>query len=124
MSETSQPELPPPLQPSSPTPPPAARARRFTFGEAWPFYAAALLVAGTLLVVFLLLHPRRGGDAGADAGTPATVTVEEVALQREASPRGAAIATLVRGKRVRVRAEADRWVAAEADGATGFLPAE
>jgi len=130
MSDSTEPELPPPLPtlPSPPPPPPSAPAahgpRRFTFGEAWPFYAAGLLVAGTLLAVYVLLHPRHGGDAAADAGAPATVTAEEASLQREPSPKGAPIATLAQGKRVRVRAEAARWVAVEADGASGFLPAE
>lgn len=103
---------------------PAPGPRRFAFGQAWPFYAAGLLVAATLSAVFALLHPRHTGASAGDGGAPATVTVEEAALRRDPSPKGAVIATLAQGKGVRVGAEAARWVEAEADGSKGFLPAE
>jgi TonB family protein len=102
---------------------PAPGPGRSAFGEAWPLYAAGALVAGTLLSVFVLLHPRHAG-AAADEGAAATVTAEEAALRSEPSPLGPAIATFAQGKRVRVRAEAARWVEVEADGGKGFLPAE
>jgi TonB family protein len=121
MSDTPEPPLPSPLPSVAP---PAPGPRRFSYGEAWPFYAAGALVAGTLLAVFVFLHPRRAGAGAGDEGAPATVTAEEATLQREASAKGAALATLAQGKRVRVGVEAARWVAVEADGQKGFVPAD
>jgi TonB family protein len=116
MSETSEPPFLPP--------PPPPEPRRSPLGDAWPFYAAGVLVAATLLAVYVMLHPRHSGVADADAGTPATVTAEEALLQREPSPKGPPLATLAQGKRVRVQAESARWVEVEADGVRGFLPAD
>jgi TonB family protein len=108
---------------SATEPPPGPR--RPSFGEVWPFYAGGALVLATLVAVFVLLHPRRGSSAGGgEEGSPATVTVEEAALRREASAKGAPIATLAQGARVRVRAEAVRWVEAETDAGHGYLPAD
>ncbi|HWZ84975.1 MAG TPA: hypothetical protein VN032_02170, partial [Thermoanaerobaculia bacterium] len=116
MSETSEAPFLPPPPPSEP--------RRSPLGGAWPFYAAGVLVAATLLAVYVMLHPRHAGASGADAGIPATVTAEEGSLQREPSPKGSPLATLAQGKRVRVLAESARWVEVEADSTRGFLPAD
>ena len=138
MSEAGPPTGPPPEPPPDPEfaapeflppedafdePPPESRLRAW-FGEAWPFLAAGALVVATLMAVFALLHPRHGGVAGADAAAPATVTVEGASLQQEPSPKGAALAVLSAGQRVRVLSETARWVEVEADGRRGFVPAE
>jgi len=138
MSEAGPPSGPPPEPPPDPEYPspeflppdgafeePRPESRwRVWFGGAWPFFAAAALVAATLAAVYVLLHPRHGGPGGGAEGAPATVTVEEVSLQSEASPKAAAIAPLSAGQRVTIQSETARWVEVEADGRRGFLPAE
>lgn len=124
-SAPSGPEFPQPafLAPEpAPADPPSPRWRRLE--RFWPFAAAGVLIAGSLAIVYGLLHPRHAGQNGEGEGTPATVTVDEASLQREPSPKGAALSTLSRGKRVRVQGEAARWVEVEADGRSGFLPAD
>ncbi|HKD16913.1 MAG TPA: TonB family protein [Thermoanaerobaculia bacterium] len=138
MSEAGPPSGPPPEPPPDPEypspeflPPDGAFEEprpeswwRVWFGGAWPFFAAAALVAATLAAVYVLLHPRHGGPGGGAEGAPATVTVEEVSLQSEPSPKAAAIAPLSAGQRVTIQSETARWVEVEADGRRGFLPAE
>jgi len=100
-----------------------AAARGFA-SQAWPFLAAGALVAVTLLSVYVLLHPRHSSAAEIDSGAPGTVTADRVALQAEPNPRGAAVATLDQGEKVRIRAETARWMEVEAGGRKGFLPAD
>lgn len=122
---STEPEFPRPdfLAPDAPAPEASAPRVRWLAG-AWPFAAAGILVVGSLAVVYGLLHPRHSGLTGEGEGTPATVTVDEVPLQREPSPKGEAVSTLSRGKRLHVKAEAARWVEVVADGRSGFLPAD
>jgi TonB family protein len=109
---------------SGPAPLPEAPARRGFASQAWPFLAAGALVAATLLSVYVLLHPRRSAAAEVDEGAPGTVTVEQVSLQPEPNPSGAAITSLDQGQKVRVRGETARWMEVEAGGRRGFLPAD
>jgi TonB family protein len=103
---------------AEPPPPPARR-----FGKGWPFLVAAMLVVGTLIAVYVLLHPR-GSGTSADESIPAVVTAESAVLQKGPSAQGGAVATLTQGQAVRVRAESARWVDVEAGGNRGFLPAD
>ena len=121
----SDPEFPQPdfLAPEPATEEPPPRRARW-LARRWPFAAAGILVAGSLAVVYGLLHARHPGLTGEGQGTPATVTVDEVSLQREPSPKADAVATLSFGTRVHVKAEAARWVEVAADGRSGFLPAD
>jgi TonB family protein len=109
---------------SGAAPSPEAPARRGFASQAWPFLAAGALVAATLLSVYVLLHPRRSAAAEVDAGAPGTVTADQVSLQPDPNPRGAAIASLEQGQKVRVRGETARWMEVEAGGRRGFLPAD
>ena len=102
-------EAPAPFLPAESTPP-APSPRRPHRGGAWPIWAAGALVAATLLAVFSLLHPRHAVPPSGEEGVPATVTAEDLVLQREPSARSAAIATLPQGQRVRVRAETPPWL--------------
>lgn len=115
-------EAPAPFLPAESTPP-APSPRRPHRGGAWPIWAAGALVAATLLAVFSLLHPRHAATPSGEEGVPATVTAEELVLQREPSARSAAIATLPQGQRVRVRAETPPWLEVATDAGSGFLPA-
>lgn len=103
-------------------PRPESRLRAW-LGDAWPFFAAGVLVVATLAAVYVLLHPRHVGPGAAEAA-PATVTVDEASLRSEPTPGAATIAKLSAGQRVKVRSEAARWVEVEADGRRGFLPSE
>ncbi|HTR03071.1 MAG TPA: TonB family protein, partial [Thermoanaerobaculia bacterium] len=131
MSEDEPPEFPLPafLPPESPSsdplapPPPEPKPRRAPFGGAWPFVAVGVLVAGALVAVFALLHPRQRGAAASDEAL-ATVTAETASLRKEPSARGAVVATLTQGQRVHVRAEAAPWVDVASDSGSGFLPAD
>ncbi len=124
-SVSSETEFPPPdfLAPEPETAEPPAPRSRWLEG-AWPFAAAGILVAGSIAIVYGLLHPRNTGPTGVSEGAPATVTVDGASLQREPSTKADAISKLSRGERVRVRTEAARWVEVEADGRSGFLPAD
>lgn len=106
--------------PGAGEPGPAWRSR---LGEGWPLWAAAALVAATLIAVYTLLHPRRPEARLADEGVPAVVSAEEATLQREPSARASAVATLPQGQRVRVRGEATSWLEVSSDAGTGYLPA-
>jgi protein TonB len=138
MSEAGPPAGPPPEPPPDPEypspeflppddafvePRPESRLRAW-FGDAWPFFAAGVLVAATLAAVYVLLHPRRGGAGGGLEEAPATVTMDQASLQSTPAPGGAELATLSAGQRVKIRSEAARWVEVEADGKRGFLPSE
>lgn len=138
MSEAGPPEGPPPEPPPDPEypspeflpaddafaePRPESRLRGW-LGDAWPFFAAGVLVAATLAAVYVFLHPRHGGPGSAAEAAPGTVTVDEVSLQAKPSPEAAALATLSAGQRVKIRSEAARWVEVESDGKRGFLPSE
>ena len=138
MSEPGPPEGPPPEpppEPEYPSPeflppddafdePPCESRLRSWFGEAWPFFAAGMLVVATLAAVYVLLHSRRGGPGNGAEAAPATVTVEDASLQSEPSPKAASLAMLSTGKRLRVLSETARWVEVESDGRRGFLPSE
>lgn len=101
-------------------------ARRRSLRESWPLFAAAAAVLAALAAVFLTLHPRGAGASGTAAeDAPATITVEKVELRREPSPKGAREASLSQGARLRLKAEAGRWLEVETDsGERGYLPAD
>jgi len=104
--------------------PPEPR-RRF-LGQAWPLSAAGLLVAATLVAVFVMLHPRRSGSTGqASEDAPAIVTAERAQLRKDPSSKAAVVAEVSEGARLRVRSEAGGWLEVETDaGARGHLSAE
>jgi protein TonB len=94
-------------------------------GKSWPLFAAALLIAGTLVAVFSLLSPRpAGATAAAAAGTPAFVTLDAVELRREPSATAEALATLGEGDRVEAFATRGTWLEVESGGKRGYLPVD
>lgn len=121
MTEPEPPEAPPETPPG---PSPEPERRPSARGAAWALGAAGALVVAALALVLFLLSPRRAGPSAEGGAAPATVTAEEASLRREASPKAATLATLVQGKRVRVRGESARWVEVETDAGDGFLPAD
>jgi len=91
----------------------------------WPLAAAAVLVLVALAVVYSLLRPRAFASApGEPESSPATVTVDSVALRREPTRDSPAGTSLPQGARVTITGDRGPWVEVEADGAKGFLPAE
>ena len=101
------------------------RRRRRARATSWPFWAAAAAVAATLLFVWSMLHPRRPAvPAALEEGAAAVVTLDRIALRREPSLEAASIATLAAGTRVSTGPDRGRWVRVEADGKTGYLPAD
>jgi periplasmic protein TonB len=102
----------------------APRAPSF-LGKSWPIFAAVLLIAGTLVAVFSLLHPRAAGaTAVAAEGAPAFVTLDAVELRGAPAASAEAIATLGSGDRVEAFGTTGTWVEAEADGKRGYLPVD
>jgi protein TonB len=98
------------------------RRRRATW---WPFWAAAAGVLLALTLVWSMLHPRRAAvPPGLEESAPASVTIDRAVLRREPSFEAAAVATLAAGTRVRTGPDAGRWARVEADGKTGYLPAD
>jgi TonB family protein len=74
-----------------------------------------------------MLHPRApgAGASGDGEGLPATVTVDGAELRREPSPKGARVAALAEGARVRIHTDRGLWIEVETGrGERGFLPAE
>jgi TonB family protein len=74
----------------------------------------------------VMLHPR-GSTAlpGGVENSPATVTVENVNLRRDASPASAVVIALAEGARVRVTADRGRWLEVETDASgRGFVQAD
>jgi protein TonB len=102
-----------------------ARRRRRARVTAWPFLAAAAAVVLTLLFVSSLLHPRRPPvPAALEESAPASVTADRAVLRREPSLESDSVATLAAGTRVKTGPDQGRWVRVEADGKTGYLPAD
>jgi TonB family protein len=91
----------------------------------WPFWAAAAGVAATLLIVWSMLHPRREPvPAALEEGAPASVTLDRTVLRREPSSGSASVATLAAGARITTGPDRGRWVRVDADGKSGYLPAD
>ncbi len=113
------PPIPPPSVPAKAAP----LVRRLR--GLWPFAAACVLVLATLAVVYALLRPRAFVSApGAPESSPATVTMDAVALRSEPARESPTGSTLPQGARVTITSDRGPWVEVEADGARGFLPAE
>ena len=94
-------------------------------GKSWPLFAAALLIAATLVAVFSLLSPRpAGATAAAAAGTPAFVTLDAIELRREPSATAESLATLEEGDRVEAFGARGTWLEVESDGKRGYLPVD
>jgi TonB family protein len=96
------------------------RLRRF-----WPLAAACVLVLVAVVTVYALLRPRPYASApGGPERSPASVTMDSIALRGEPSREGKIEKTLAQNTRVTVTDNRGAWVEVEADGARGFLPAE
>ena len=94
-------------------------------GKSWPIFAAALLIAGTLVAVFSLLSPRpAGATAAAAVGTPAFVTLDAIELRREPSATAESLAKLEEGDRVEAFGTLGTWLEVESDGKRGYLPVD
>ncbi len=121
-AEETAPEFPFP-DPRPPRAPESALVRRLR--GIWPLAAAVALVLVALAVVHSLLRPRAfASSPGEPESSPATVTVDSVAMRREPRREGPAGSTLQQGARVTITGDRGPWVEVEADGARGFLPAE
>lgn len=85
---------------------------------------AGLLLALTALIV--VARPHRGASSSAKSKEEAgTVTLESVEVRKDSSEGSAAVASLARGARVTVLADAGPWISVKTGkGETGFLPAE
>jgi protein TonB len=105
---------------------PVPGPRRRFVAEFWPLAAALALVLATLVAVFVLLHPRRAGDAGdGSENAPAVATAERAALREKPSSKAAVVAEVTEGAPLRVRSESGGWFEVETNaGAHGFLPSE
>jgi TonB family protein len=91
----------------------------------WPFWAAAAGVLATLALVWSMLHPRREPVPAALAeAAPASVTIDRSVLRRDPSFDAAPVVTLAAGARVKTGPDAGRWAPVQADGKTGYLPAD
>lgn len=104
------------------SPPRPHRRRRATW---WPIWVAVAGVLLALTLVWSMLHPRRETvPAALEESAPASVTLDRAVLRREPSFEAAALATLAAGTRVKTGPDAGRWARVEADGKTGYLPAD
>lgn len=114
--------------PSTPSTPPSPPAPPGFLARTWPLFAACLLVAGTLVAVYVLLHPRAGAAASDPGGAPAFVTVDGTKLRRAAAGDAEELATLSAGTRVASFGPKGPWIEIEGDseakGAKGFVPAD